>query len=157
MTDSDLLDAGQQQLWNTWMRAHRLLVREVDRRLQAEFGISKAEFSVLVTLLHAPGQQLRVQELADSLGWEKSRVSHQLTRVENRGFVVRAEGGASGRRTGIGLARKGRRLAEQALHGHARAIRECFFDPLTPEQAGAILSWSEQLIDRVESPPAEQP
>src|SRR5690242_20246317 len=88
-------------LWHTWMQAHRLLNRELDRDLQREYGISKAEFSVLVTLLQAPDGQVRVGELADSLDWEKSRVAHQLTRMENRQLVKRTDNESNGRRAGI--------------------------------------------------------
>jgi DNA-binding MarR family transcriptional regulator len=140
------------ELWDTWMRAQRLLAQEVERGLQRDFGISKAEFSVLVTLRQAPGHQMRVGDLAESLAWEKSRVSHQLTRMESRGFVARTESGASGRRTGIGLTAKGRGAAESAIGGHADNIRRYFFDPLLPEQAAAIRAWSEQMVNSAEPP-----
>ncbi|MEO3873373.1 MarR family winged helix-turn-helix transcriptional regulator [Nonomuraea sp. B12E4] len=147
---AETLTPEEWELWDTWMHAHRLLVREVDRGLQRDFGISKAEFSVLVTLRQAPGRRLRVGDLAESLAWEKSRVSHLLTRMESRGFVERAESGASGRRTGIGLTEKGRRAVESAIDGHAGNVRRYFLDPLTPEQAAAIRAWSEQVVDRIE-------
>ena len=132
--------------WDTWMRAQRLLMRELDRGLQRDCGISKAEFSVLVTL-RGP---MRVGELADALGWDKSRVSHLLTRMEKRGLTARSEDGAGGRRTGIELTAEGRRLAESATRAHGANIRRSVLDALTPEQAAAIRSWSEELIERVE-------
>src|ERR1700761_38167 len=98
----------QWALWNSWMQAQRLLTRELDRVLQRDYGISKAEFSVLVTLHQAPGGRLRVGELAESLDWEKSRVAHLLTRMENRELVERTENESSGRRSGIGLTAQGR-------------------------------------------------
>src|ERR1700761_1578793 len=85
------LAPGEWELWDTWMRAQRLLVRELDRGLQRDCGISKAEFSVLMALRNAPGREMRVADLVESLDWEKSRVSHQLTRMENRGFVAQTE------------------------------------------------------------------
>jgi len=144
------MEPEEWELWDTWMRAQRLLVRELDRGLQRECGISKAEFSVLVTLWQAPGRELRVGELSESLDWEKSRVSHQLTRMENRGFVARTQSGAGGRRTGIGLTAKGRRVVQEAIQEHAGNIRRHFLDALTPEQAAAIRSWSEQTVARIE-------
>src|ERR1700761_8013598 len=102
------LEADEWALWDTWMRAQRLLVRELDRSLQRDCGISKAEFSVLRTLDGAAGE-LRVGELAESLGWEKSRVAHQLTRMEKRGLVERS---GPGRRTGVGLTAEGRRVVD---------------------------------------------
>ncbi|GAA4634146.1 MarR family winged helix-turn-helix transcriptional regulator [Actinoallomurus vinaceus] len=147
---AETLEPEEWELWDTWMRAQRLLVRELDRGLQRDSGISKAEFSVLVTLWQAPGREMRVGELSESLDWEKSRVSHQLTRMENRGFVERTQSGAAGRRTGIGLTAKGRRVVQSAILGHAGNIRRYFLDSLTPEQTAAIRAWSEQMIDSVE-------
>ena len=74
------------------------VTRELERGLQRDCGISKAEFSVLVTLWRTTGREMRVGELSESLDWDKSRVSHQLTRMEKRGFVKRTQYGADGRR-----------------------------------------------------------
>ncbi len=147
MGQSDTLEPHEWDLWDRWMRAQRLLAQEIDRRLQSEFGISKPEFSVLMTLLRAPGREMRVADVAESLGWDKSRVSHQLTRMERRGLVVSSESGASGRRTGIGLTARGLQVVESAIRGHARNVRQCFFDLLSPEQAAAIGAWSDQVIE----------
>jgi DNA-binding MarR family transcriptional regulator len=127
------------------MEAQRLLTRELDRLLQRDYGISKAEFSVLVTLDRTAGGSMRVGELADSLGWEKSRVAHQLTRMENRELVERTEAG--GRRTGIGLTAQGCTTVRKAIRGHAGNIRRYFFDTVTPDQAAAIQAWSRQMVD----------
>jgi DNA-binding MarR family transcriptional regulator len=143
------LEPEQWELWNTWMQAQRLLARELDRGLQRAYGISKAEFSVLVTLHQVPGRRMRVGELAESLDWEKSRVSHLLTRMENRELVDRTESDPAGRRSGIGLTAKGRGAVEDAILGHADNIRRHFFDALTPEQAAAIHVWSRQVVERV--------
>src|SRR6185437_6421257 len=64
MGQSDTLTLQEWDLWDQWMRAQRLLAQEIDRRLQSEFGISKPEFSVLVTLLRAPGREMRVADVA---------------------------------------------------------------------------------------------
>ncbi|MFF3139235.1 MarR family winged helix-turn-helix transcriptional regulator [Streptomyces mirabilis] len=120
------------------------------RGLQRDSGISKAEFSVLVTLWRATGREMRVGELSESLDWDKSRVSHQLTRMEKRGFVKRTQYGADGRRAGIGLTAEGRRAAQSAILVHADNIRRHFFSSLTPEQAVVIRAWSEQAVARIE-------
>src|SRR3954463_13954441 len=137
MAESGALDPAEWELWHSWTRAQNLLVRELDRGLQRDCGISKAEFSVLMTLQRAGGRELRVGELAEALAWEKSRVAHQLTRMENRGLVARTESRRSGRRVGIGLPAKGRSAVENAILGHADNIRRYFFETLTPEQAAA--------------------
>ncbi|GAA2091132.1 MarR family winged helix-turn-helix transcriptional regulator [Kitasatospora saccharophila] len=150
MTETRSLDPGEWELWDAWMRAQRLLTRELERGLQRDCDISKPEFSVLVTLWQAAGRELRVGELAESLDWDKSRVSHQLTRMEKRGFVERTRYGADGRRAGIRLTAEGRRAAGNAVLVHGDNIRRHFLDPLTPEQASVIRAWSEQAVDRLE-------
>jgi DNA-binding MarR family transcriptional regulator len=137
--------------WNTWMQAQRLLARELDRSLQRDYGISKAEFSVLMTLHQAPGGRMRVGELAESLDWHKSRVAHQLTRMENRELVDRTDNESSGRRVGIGLTVKGRDTVQNAILGHADNIRRYFFEAITPAQAAAIDAWSRMMVDRAEA------
>jgi len=150
------LEPEEWELWHTWMQAQRLLNRELDRDLQRDHGISKAEFSVLVSLHQAPGGRMRVGELVESLAWEKSRLSHQLTRMENRELVERSENEPGGRRVAIRLTAKGRSAAESAILGHADNIRRYFFDVLTPEQATAIHGWSRQMVDRVEAGGGEE-
>ncbi|MFR0355148.1 MarR family winged helix-turn-helix transcriptional regulator [Streptomyces sediminimaris] len=150
MTETRSLDPGEWEFWDTWMRAQRLLTRELERGLQRECDISKAEFSVLVTLWQATGREMRVGELSESLDWDKSRVAHQLTRMEKRGFVRRTRYGADGRRAGVGLTVEGRRAAESAVLVHGGNIRRHVLDPLTPEQASVIRAWSEEAVDRLE-------
>jgi DNA-binding MarR family transcriptional regulator len=145
------LEPEEWERWNTWMQAQRLLARDLDRDLQRDHGISKAEFSVLVTLHRAPGGRMRVGELAESLDWHKSRVAHQLTRMENRELVARTDNESSGRRIGIGLTPRGRDVVQNAILGHADNIRRYFFDALTPEQAAAIDAWSKHMVDRAEA------
>jgi DNA-binding MarR family transcriptional regulator len=144
------LEPEEWEFWDIWMRAQRLLTRELERGLLRDCDISKAEFGVLVTLWQAGRREMRVGELAESLDWDKSRVSHQLTRMEKRGFVKRTQYGADGRRAGIGLTSEGRRAAQSAILVHGSNIRRHFLDSLTPEQASVIRAWSEQAVDRLE-------
>jgi DNA-binding MarR family transcriptional regulator len=149
MVETASLSSAQWAFWDTWMQAQRLLAKEVDRILQRDFGISKAEFGILVKLYAAPDGRLRVTDLANSLDWEKGRVAHQLTRMETRGLLERSESGAAGRRTGIALTPSGKKVAERAIRGHAANIRRLAFDRLSPEQAAAIDTWSKDLIDHL--------
>lgn len=151
MTKPRTLDPAEWERWHLWTQAQRLLTRELDRRLQQDYGISKAEFSVLVTLHQAQGGRLRVGELAESLAWDKGRVAHQLTRMENRELVERTESAANGRRTGIRLTAAGRSAARKAIAGHGENIRRFFFETLTPEQEAVIQGWSKQMVDRLEA------
>lgn len=147
------LEPDEWQLWDLWMRAQRLLIRELERGLQHDCGISKAEFSVLVTLRQAAEGRMRVGELADALAWEKSRVSHLLTRMEGRDLVAPIHGEGGARRLGVRLTAQGRDTAEKAVETHGGNIRRHFLDALSPGQAQAVRSWSEQTVKRLEPPP----
>src|SRR6185369_9061732 len=99
-------------------------VSEQDWQLQRDAGISQADFSVLIRLSESNGQRLRTGELAELLAWEKSRVSHQVTRMEARDLLERTECDTDGRGTWVGLTDEGRRVLESASGDHAGAIRE---------------------------------
>jgi DNA-binding MarR family transcriptional regulator len=154
VTETRSLEPEEWEFWDAWMRAQRLLARRLERDLQRDCGISKAEFSVLVTLWQADDRELRVGELSESLDWDKSRVSHQLTRMEKRGFVERTRYGADGRRAGIGLTADGRRAVQSAILAHGTNVRRHALDSLIPEQAAAIRTWSEHIIERID--PSDQ-
>jgi DNA-binding MarR family transcriptional regulator len=147
MSPSVDLDKDQWALWSGWMQAHRVLARELDRDLQSTCGISKAEFSVLVTLDRSPGKKLRVSELAEALDWDKGRVAHQLTRMERRGLVERVIGDTgTERRAGVRLTRDGRSTYRKALRGHAANVRRYFLETLTPEQHDTMHAWTQQIL-----------
>ncbi|WP_020502274.1 MarR family winged helix-turn-helix transcriptional regulator [Sciscionella marina] len=150
MAQTGTLKPDEWELWQLWTHAYHLLVRELDRGLQRDCGISKAEFSVLMALSRAPGRELNVADLVAELDWEKSRVSHQLTRMENRGFVQRIQHGATGRRIRVGLTGTGQRTTQNAVRAHGANIRRCFFDSLTTEQAATLRAWSEQVVEGIE-------
>lgn len=148
------LTAADWELWHAWMEVHRLLIERLDAALRSGAGVSKAEFSILRTLGDAPETTVRVVELAAALRWEKSRVSHLLTRMENRGLTTRIENGAPGRRTAVALSAGGRDALRQALRVHEQNVSELFIDRLTSDQADFIRSWSDDIISGSSSTPS---
>lgn len=137
------------QLWREFVTMHRHLARELDRQLQRDAGISQADFSVLAVLNEAPHRRLRTGELAELLAWEKSRVSHQVTRMEARTLVERSECADDGRGTWVGVTAEGRRVLQSAVADHEAAIRSLFFDELGGTEKTAIHEVSRRVIDRL--------
>src|ERR1035438_3218289 len=86
------LTDDEQQAWRGLLRMTSQLNARMNRQLQDDYGISLADYDVLVVLSEAPTGRRRVFELADALAWEQSRVSHQLARMQRRGLVARGEG-----------------------------------------------------------------
>ena len=88
---------------------------------------------------------MRVTDLARALSWERSRVSHHVTRMERRGLVERSECRDDGRGAWVVLTEQGRSAIERAAPGHAATVRRLIFDDLTPEELTVMTG----VIDRV--------
>lgn len=136
-------------LWRDFVGMHQQLARELDRQLQRDAGISQADYGVLIVLSEAPDRRLRTGELAELLGWEKSRVSHQVTRMETRGLLDRTDCDTDGRGTWIELTADGRRTLLSATRGHSEAIRELFLAQLEPGELEAIAHASRRVLDHI--------
>jgi DNA-binding MarR family transcriptional regulator len=91
MTQPRWLDEREQRAWRGFTTMHGRLSRELGRRLLRDSGLSNADYEVLVPLSEAPDGQLRARDLARGVGWEKSRLSHHLTRMQQRGLIERLE------------------------------------------------------------------
>jgi DNA-binding MarR family transcriptional regulator len=135
------------QLWREFITMHRHLARELDRRLQRDAGISQADFSVLATLADSRDERLRTGELAELLAWEKSRVSHQVSRMEARDLVDRAECETDGRGTWVGITAEGHRVLHAATADHGAAIRSLFLDHLREPDKAALSTASRRVLD----------
>ncbi|MDD7965325.1 MarR family winged helix-turn-helix transcriptional regulator [Actinomycetospora lemnae] len=143
------LDDHQQRAWRGYLAMQAQLQAQLGRRLQAESGISLADFDVLVALSERDAP-LRVQELADGLQWEKSRLSHHLARMQKRGLVERQDCPDDARGAFIVLSIEGRRAIEQAAPGHVEAVRALVFDGLDDRQVEAWAAISDEVLARVE-------
>jgi DNA-binding MarR family transcriptional regulator len=128
------LEPDEQAAWRAFLAMQSQLFRRLGRQLQADSELSTADFEVLVHVSEAPGGRLRAFELGEALSWEKSRLSHQLTRMERRGLVERRVCTTDGRGADVVLTDAGRATIEEAAPGHVDELRRVFVDVLTPAQ-----------------------
>jgi len=153
MTVQTATPAVSAQEWETW-RSFRQMRRQLDlaleRQLQDDAGISEPDYSILIMLFEAPERQLRANELGAILGWEKSRVSHQVSRMEKRGLVERRECDTDARGTWVSMTPDGKRAVLGAMRQHAATLRRYFFDVLSAEELAAIQSASAKVLDVLE-------
>ncbi len=105
----------------------------MNRQLQCDGDLSLADYHVLKALTEAPCGRLQVSDLAALIGWERSRVSHQLRRLCERGLAERVPSGDDGRATDAILTTAGREAVDAAAAGHVALVRRLFFDPLPDE------------------------
>ena len=146
------LTDAEQALWRRWMRLNAALPAALHRDLQAD-GLSLPDFEVLVQLTDRPDHRLRTSELARALHWERSRVSHHVTRMLKRGLVLREECPDDGRGAYVVLTDAGRAAIHTAAPGHVRAVRRLVFDALSPEDIAAVDAVFERVLARVDPIP----
>jgi DNA-binding MarR family transcriptional regulator len=124
--------------WRAFIETTEQLRATLTARLQAECGLSPGDYAVLLALYEAEDHRLRSSALAEHIGWERSRLSHHLGRMERRGLVRREECSTDSRGAEIILSQGGIEAFRRATVPHLRAIRELFIDALTPEQVDAV-------------------
>ncbi len=146
------LTTSERELWRAFFTMRRQLELTLERRLQADAGISTADFEVLVTVYEAESQRMRAGHIGDLLGWEKSRVSHQISRMETRGLVKREECGDDARGVWVVLTPEGERAVYSALQDRSDAIREYFFDVLSDEEQDALRGISARVLEKINPP-----
>lgn len=132
------LDEREARAWRNLQFMQLRLEGELARQLAADSGLSYADYLVLVALTDRPDGRMRLFELADVLGWEKSRASHQVGRMVDRGLVKKQKCTSDRRGFYIAATARGRREIEAAAPGHVASVRRLFIDRLTPEQLDAI-------------------
>jgi DNA-binding MarR family transcriptional regulator len=151
MTAVRWLDDREQEAWRAFLRMHAQLAARLNRELPA--GLTLAEFEVLVALSDVPAERLRAYELGAALQWEKSRVSHQVRRMEHRGLVAREECPEDGRGAFVVLTAAGRRALEDAAPAHVATVRRLFLDVLSAEQVDALGEVSAAVLRRLDEDP----
>jgi DNA-binding MarR family transcriptional regulator len=151
MTDPRWLDERQQRAWRGYLAMQARLQARLNRQLQADSGMSLADFDVLVALTDRPGVRMRVLELAEALQWEKSRLSHHLARMERRGLIQRQDCPDDARGAFVALTDEGRRAIERAAPAHVETVRTLVFDGLEPDQIDTLADIAEVVLNRIET------
>lgn len=149
MTSTPWLSAEEQHLWRAWLALGSALPAALHRELQADAGLSLPDFDVLVQLSESAEGRLRVSELARVLGWERSRLSHHVGRMERRDLVAREECEDDGRGAFVVLTPTGRRAIEEAAPHHVRTVRRLVLDPLDAQDVADLDRIVTTLLARV--------
>jgi DNA-binding MarR family transcriptional regulator len=146
MTEPRWLDRDEERLWLAFIRMRRTLDVAIDTQL-AEAGLSAADYDVLAPLSESDGQTLRVRDLAIRIGWDRSRIAHQLRRMEQRQLLTRYDCSTDGRGTMVRLTDHGRSVITAAAPGHVETVRRVLFDQLDRDDRTRLTAIAERVVD----------
>jgi len=149
MPSTTVLSKEQLRVWSGYQRMRVQLSGRLNRELARETGLSEADYDILLALTDSPDDSVRSLALRCGLEWEKSRLSHQLRRMEERGLISRHECAEDNRSSVVTLTDAGREAIATAADQYQAAVRRYVTDVLSPEQLIALETISAAVLDRL--------
>jgi DNA-binding MarR family transcriptional regulator len=149
------LTEREDRAWRGYRRMRTLLDLQLGRDLMRESGLSEADYDVLSGLSETEGRKMRLSELATQMLWSKSRLSHHITRMEQRGLVRREECSEDARGSVVALTDAGWNAIVAAAPGHVASVRRHLIDLLTAGEIDALAAVSRRVVDRLSGVRAE--
>jgi DNA-binding MarR family transcriptional regulator len=146
MTDTRWLTKREERAWRALQFMQLRLEGELARQLASDSGLSYPDYVVLVALTDRADGRLRLFELGEVLGWEKSRASHHVARMVDRGLVRKEKCDSDRRGSYVVVTARGRREIAAAAPGHVAAVRRLFVDRLTTAQLDALADIAETVL-----------
>ena len=157
MESPNWLDETEMRAWRGYLRMRTMLDAELARELNRDSGLSTADYEVLVHLSEVAGHRLRMNELGASMLWSKSRLSHQVGRMEQRGLVVRENCPSDARGSFVRLTEAGLDAIVGAAPEHVETVRKHLFDLLTREQIETLGDITTVVVDHLTGCPTQTP
>jgi DNA-binding MarR family transcriptional regulator len=142
------LTEKEQRAWRAYIQLAQLLMRQLDRDLHP-FGLSMHDYEILVELSEAPRRRMRMTELADRTAQSRSRLSHQINRMETRGLVGREGCEGDKRGTFAVLTARGAAVIEQVAPYHVTSVRAHFIDQLDAADLSRLTDVSEPVLEKL--------
>ena len=133
---------------NAWRAFHKIgtsLLPHLSRQITNHSGITGAEYVVLVSLSELPTESVSLNRLAIGLGWEISRMSHQISRMEANGLVKKSRSADDSRSFNVSITSRGKKLAESAIPLQSKEINHCFSNVLTKQQMETLIEISDAI------------
>ena len=151
MAPTRWLSTDEQRAWRAFLTADRMLFDAIEAQLARDSGLPHPYYEILVRLSEAPERSLRMSELADRSQSSRSRLSHAVARLQEKGWVQRRDCPTDRRGQIAVLTDEGFEALAAAAPGHVECVRSSLFDPLTEEQVSALRQISEAVIRHLEA------
>jgi DNA-binding MarR family transcriptional regulator len=150
-TKTRWLSAAEQKAWRAYLEATTLLFDALDRQLQRDAGIPHAYYEILVRLSEAECRSMRMSELADATRSSRSRLSHAVARLEERGWLERVDCATDKRGQVAVLSDAGYAALVDAAPGHVEAVRKHMIDQLSAEQISQLEQIGASIVTGLET------
>jgi DNA-binding MarR family transcriptional regulator len=154
------LDPAEDHAWRGYRRMRALLDLQINRDLARDAGLSEPDYDVLSNLSETEGHRWRLSDLAARMLWSKSRLSHHLTRMQQRGLVTREDCPEDGRGAVVVLTQGGLRAIQAAAPDHVASVRRHLIDLLSSDQIAALGDITETVLSHLatlDQQPARRP
>lgn len=148
------LTEEQQGIWRDYLRMSGRLQTAMHRQLQEDCELSLPDYDVLVALSELGA--MRINDLGEDLGWEQSRLSHQLRRMRGRGLIVRHGADDDRRGATVELTDLGRAALDTAAPGHVDLVRSVMFDGIPAAQMRAFGAVVSTVAERLGTSPTRR-
>jgi DNA-binding MarR family transcriptional regulator len=152
VTEVRWLSEDEQRAWRAYLAGSQLLIDQLGRELQAEHGLTSNDYEILVQLSESPERRMRMTDLAERCLLSKSRLSHQITRMEEAGLVKREVCPSDRRGAFAVLTDEGMRRMVKAAPSHVEGVRRHFIDRLTPEEIAVLGKAFRRVADGLQPP-----
>ena len=152
MPEPEWLSDQEQSTWRALVAMIRTVNEQLERQLQRDAQITHAGYQVLVALSEHKQDAPRMSDLALSLAWSQSRLSHVMAWLEKSGWVRRIPCPTDKRSNLAQLTAKGRQKLAESAPGHVAAVRHLVIDALTAQQQRALAQISEAITARADPP-----
>lgn len=152
-TETRWLNAREDRAWRAFKHAGYQLDARLNRHLQQDSRLTQGDYEVLAVLSGTPADRMPAGELCTALRWEKSRLSHQIRGMQQRGLVSRDPNPDDARSVVIRLLPAGRRAIEDAAPAHVRRVREQFIDLFNSAELETFAALNERILRHLTESP----
>jgi DNA-binding MarR family transcriptional regulator len=144
------LTQREMRAWRAYVIGSELLRKQLNRELQDGHAMALADYEVLVRLSEHEGRRMRMAQLAAEVASSKSRLSHQISRLEAAGLVRRVECGDDARGVFAELTDAGMSQLRTMAPTHVDGVRSHLIDLLTPEDQEALANIFERVLTHLD-------
>lgn len=147
-----ILNQQSSSAWASYQRMRVRLAGRLNQILSGAAGLSESDYEVLSVLTESQAEYVRALELRCGLEWEKSRLSHQLRRMEQRGLLTREDCAEDSRGSVVKITTAGREAVTEAKRIHDEAVDALVFARLTSEQSQQLQEISDLILEGLTEP-----